>query len=437
MEPLPPYSTQIHALLPMATDTSSIGPTPEVSYRRLESGQGQIDDPQKSTRSHEVYEGEFCNEDYQEFLRPFFWYQSTDGSLLESPSITVTEGFDDFSTAIANPQIDGFQVCAVTAKCDILRKKLRMSMIPQDLSQIQERIVTILAERWEIKRKIIYDLLVTKPFRAPSWRIHLPSGSVYTGQPKNAQGPATAYCLNTEGFFLELEWPRYFPQYVNDLFVYVWQPFSRPPELEYAKIHLFGTSKARQAIVVLKSETVLSRLRDSNGLSARSCDYSRWTTANRVMQCLILILHELRLDSVDLINNTSSFIEYMTYEGRRKPSTGKLQYLLHLSDYQQSGVDCCRKAMSTTSNLSKSFSRPLTLVEAIQLDFIEDIRKDLDCLQAEFQNTKEKVLVLREALKGQLDLAQMQRTYLLTVLVGLYVPISFVSVSNSAAVYNP
>ncbi|KAK2734832.1 hypothetical protein FQN55_002527 [Onygenales sp. PD_40] len=337
----------------MATDTSSIGPTPEVSYRRLESGQGQIDDPQKSTRSHEVYEGEFCNEDYQEFLRPFFWYQSTDGSLLESPSITVTEGFDDFSTAIANPQIDGFQVCAVTAKCDILRKKLRMSMIPQDLSQIQERIVTILAERWEIKRKIIYDLLVTKPFRAPSWRIHLPSGSVYTGQPKNAQGPATAYCLNTEGFFWSWNGHVTFP------------------------------------------------------------------------------------NSVDLINNTSSFIEYMTYEGRRKPSTGKLQYLLHLSDYQQSGVDCCRKAMSTTSNLSKSFSRPLTLVEAIQLDFIEDIRKDLDCLQAEFQNTKEKVLVLREALKGQLDLAQMQRTYLLTVLVGLYVPISFVSVSNSAAVYNP
>ncbi|KAK2805337.1 hypothetical protein FQN50_006238 [Emmonsiellopsis sp. PD_5] len=408
----------------MASIASSTGQRPEVSYQQLESGQGQINDPQQRKRN---YRGDFWKKDSQEYLRPILWYLSTDGCLLESPAMTVTEGFADFSSAIASPQTDGLQVCTIATKCNILEKKLRIINAYQGLSDIQESIVTTLAEQWEIGRKIIHDLLTTKPCATPLWRIHLPSDNACAGQPKNAQSSPRAYCLSAEDFYLELEWPRYFPEYVNDLFVYVWQPFSKHPELEYAKIRLFGTPEARQAIVILKSDTVLCRLRDSYGSSTRGCDYSGWTPADRVMQYLILIFGELRLDAVDLINNTSSFLEYMTYEGRRKPSTGKLQYLLHLSDYQQSGVDCCQKAMFTISNLSESFSRPLTSVETLQLGLLEEIRQDLNYLQTEFENTKEKVLDLRQALKGQLDLTQMHRTYLLTLLVGLYVPISFVS----------
>lgn len=60
-------------------------------------------------------------------------------------------------------------------------------------------------------------------------------------------------------------------------------------------------------------------------------------------------------------------------------------------------------------------------------DALVDVRTDLKYLRGVSEALSERISKLRKTTTGLLDLAQMRQTYLLTILAGIYIPLSFVA----------
>lgn len=121
-----------------------------------------------------------------------------------------------------------------------------------------------------------------------------------------------------------------------------------------------------------------------------------------------------------------------TFRGRTNPSESKLQYLLHLHDYQQRSVLGYQVNSKILAGFIKSLrhttSRPLTAIDDAQLEKLELLKEDLDYLQGEMTLVHDQISRLQRTIKEQLDLAQIRRTVLIATLVGIFVPMSFLTV---------
>lgn len=110
-----------------------------------------------------------------------------------------------------------------------------------------------------------------------------------------------------------------------------------------------------------------------------------------------------------------------------------MQYLRHLEDCHQAAKDCCRANRRTLQLLLdqvNSIQGPRADDEANQINDLEMVMKDLDYLHDEIESSLQRIPEVRRDLRENLDLLQIRRTSILGILAGLYLPLSFVTVSS-------
>ena len=145
----------------------------------------------------------------------------------------------------------------------------------------------------------------------------------------------------------------------------------------------------------------------------------------------------------------------------RRPSRSKAQYLLHLGDCQRKALQDLIAARHFLLQVTKSFMGRLAsttdndsvkgsidvqpklaskvlvdldyLVEALRplTDEIDKLQHSVSSSEGNRQGFRQSLMVLSQ-IEKQMNLAQMQRSMILTVLASIFIPLSFATVSAEA-----
>lgn len=110
-----------------------------------------------------------------------------------------------------------------------------------------------------------------------------------------------------------------------------------------------------------------------------------------------------------------------------------MHYLQHLEDCHRTAKDCCREGRHNVQLLLDRVNlteKTLSDDETGLIKELEKSMKDLDYLHHEIESMLQRIPDVRRDIREHLDLLQIRRTTILSVLAGLYLPLSFVSVSS-------
>jgi hypothetical protein len=133
-----------------------------------------------------------------------------------------------------------------------------------------------------------------------------------------------------------------------------------------------------------------------------------------------------------------------TFLGRQKPSGAKLHYLSHLDDCRRISALGIDEALSTLSQIENAI-KDNSMVDQCLLEKSKAIKADLLYLSAELVNLKDRIEELHKMvchilpyldsadfadpkLRDKLEINQISRTYILTILAAIYLPFSFMTV---------
>ncbi|KAH6880760.1 hypothetical protein B0T10DRAFT_565494 [Thelonectria olida] len=226
-------------------------------------------------------------------------------------------------------------------------------------------------------------------------------------------------------------WPEKPDPYDSDLAVYTWQPSCSKPRKEFLQIFLFRSKEDwRQSILVFaKSPRVVRRITELR--SACKPHRARMPLAHQCNDLLAAILRLAQEEMTDFVSLVENEIEQMKFIGRKNPSGSKVYHLLHLQDH----VKGARQGIKSNIRQVEKLSKQLVL-------FLPRPRPEEDPRRAKVFNKfvrsqaqTEKTLRVVESklddgiaiIKSQMDLVQLRRTLILSILAGLYIPLSFVT----------
>lgn len=110
-----------------------------------------------------------------------------------------------------------------------------------------------------------------------------------------------------------------------------------------------------------------------------------------------------------------------------------MHFLQHLEDCNRIAKDCCHE---TRRNVQVLLDQ-VNLIETTRSDSetslinkLELAREDLDYLHGEIESLLQRLPDRCHDIREHLDLVQIRRTWILGVLAGLYLPLSFVTVGS-------
>lgn len=110
-----------------------------------------------------------------------------------------------------------------------------------------------------------------------------------------------------------------------------------------------------------------------------------------------------------------------------------MQHLLHLEDCRKVVLRTCDENIKTVSNcldyLNVQIAFPLTHEHHDTIEELRMLIDDLRYLETELVTFGPAIETARKTTRDQMELSGVRRTTLLTVLAGLYIPLSFVTVS--------
>ncbi|CZT43174.1 uncharacterized protein RSE6_03170 [Rhynchosporium secalis] len=126
----------------------------------------------------------------------------------------------------------------------------------------------------------------------------------------------------------------------------------------------------------------------------------------------------------DFVNSTSQIVLKLKYQGRTRPSSSKLHYQSHLEDARQIAVSSVEDALELLVKIEALELASSTAAQSLRIKF-SDLKKDIESLREELAAIK--VWIDDLQLKAELDLRQIERTYILTFLAAIYLPFSFMT----------
>lgn len=121
---------------------------------------------------------------------------------------------------------------------------------------------------------------------------------------------------------------------------------------------------------------------------------------------------------------------------RRSPSASKVRHLLHLSESHDWVAQACRRNVATISAYFNSTLAPSQDVSN-SLNDMEDFMVDFEYLARELDQQIERIQKLKTIIIEQTDATDKRRNRTLGVLIAIYVPLAFATVSYATALELP
>ncbi|KAK8181910.1 uncharacterized protein BKA78DRAFT_53790 [Phyllosticta capitalensis] len=231
--------------------------------------------------------------------------------------------------------------------------------------------------------------------------------------------------------------------YVTDLAVYVFRPFTRIPKTEKFNVCIFShqLNRSYKILVLAQNPQVFESLRQAKTWHDQVMEIVQHTSDHIRKSYVKFVLkasEELKqMASKSGRTRSIHFIKWLTsmqkINRRKNPTGSKLQHLLHLENCVQLARSTCNTNIRTAIRLEAYLSRVFvgTVADKHQhrLESIKDFSKDLKYFRTKLNTLASDTRTIRETTKDQLELKQHRWTTVLAIFAGLYIPMSFVSVS--------
>ncbi|KAI9856272.1 MAG: hypothetical protein M1813_009191 [Trichoglossum hirsutum] len=281
-------------------------------------------------------------------------------------------------------------------------------------------IAYVLAQEWSLSEEVMTALLELKQSTMPRSVYRLPSLDVK---------PFTKS--------IRMSWALNAPKYSGFLETITWRPHEKPPEFEYVNIFLLPTtyqadhisslrrrSKSRRIIILFKTKDSLARFLRIGLSEIRTSQNARYSVLSKFSLVVFTVYRQMIQDILDFLQKCSDQLDTLFFTGRHSPTEAKIHYLLHLDDHLVKSVAELNIACDELKKWIKP--PPPPWVRKVRAELL----MDLQYLESEFVKLRGRIKELREIIKELSDWAQMMRTVIITILVAIYVPLSYVAVST-------
>lgn len=268
----------------------------------------------------------------------------------------------------------------------------------------------------------------------------------------------------------DMRWQSGLLAYTNDVNVYVWQPhLNTIPSEHYNSITIIfptnialsvpAVSPSHRMLIVANPPALMPRFLDTQDAFIKSTDTTHaWDAGHERLRIFVVFLVWIVEDSSDVVDQMDSRISEMVtlfrsscclpntysntnsnvqmYKGRRRPTRSKIQYLVHLDDCRRLAIKnlwhaktMADKAKSAVKANTFCCNRAGSQDKAKALEVLSGFQDDIIFLIGKFEVLEKALLIAREQIKEQMELAQGQRALILTIAAALFIPLGFVAVS--------
>ncbi|KAH7317901.1 hypothetical protein BKA65DRAFT_570474 [Rhexocercosporidium sp. MPI-PUGE-AT-0058] len=363
----------------------------------------------------------------------------------ERSNLTLSHALDNFCTKLQTGSDPSLRICVLSLK---LSESLRSGLFKfQDKAFCS---IEQLNDKYDVFSRSILSLIQKEwdPSldRSKSW-INDPFSQDISPPQRSFKLPSKVagvrnFCLlnernqrNTIQFTLMST----APSYRSDFYEYIWQRQNqRPPQ----DTIIFSTSEtdvlgSKNVLITIDSEresangTVCARImyefdqHFKTVLPLPSDDHTPCSMESAFLGALFAVFMVLAESTNNYINSVSQSISKLCYEGRRRPSGSKLHYLSHLEDSRKLAADSVQDALTLLAEVEVPITNS-PAVKPLNVQF-SDIETDMKFLKDKLEDVEKQLAALQVMLKEKLDLRQIRRTYILTVLAAIYLPFSLMT----------
>lgn len=264
----------------------------------------------------------------------------------------------------------------------------------------------------------------------------------------------------------DIHWQSDLLTYTNDVNVYVWQPHLEViPSEHYNSITIVvpsddvsttpAVSPSHRMLVVANPPALMSRFLNTQDAFVASANTTHaWDAGHERFRVFLIFLKWIVEDSSGLVDSMTLKISEMVsflrssciypiinfkvqmYKGRRRPTRSKIQYLVHLDDCRRLAIKdlwhintLVDKARSTVEANTFCCNQSGSQDKAKAIEVLSGFQDDIIFLVNSFEALEKALLVAREQIKEQMELAQGQRTLIITIAAAFFIPLGFIAVS--------
>ncbi|THX80056.1 hypothetical protein D6D04_04791 [Aureobasidium pullulans] len=246
----------------------------------------------------------------------------------------------------------------------------------------------------------------------------------------------------------DIHWQSDLLTYTNDVNVYVWQPhLEEIPSEHYNSITIVApsddvsttpaVSPSYRMLVVANPPALMSQFLNTQDAFVASANTTHaWDAGHERFRVFLIFLKMTVEDSSGLVDSMAAKTSEMMYKGRRRPTRSKTQYLVHLDDCRRLAIKdlwhintLVDKARSTVEANTFCCNQSGSQDKAKAIEVLSGFQDDIIFLVNSFEALEKALLVAREQIKEQMELAQGQRTLIITIAAAFFIPLGFIAVS--------
>lgn len=307
-----------------------------------------------------------------------------------------------------------------------------------------------------------HELARPMPLMRPSLRSAYvtpgPSNHIHWGSKSQNNGNLDANRGDNE---ILLSWLRSVTSFKRDLNVYIWEPHTKFPSTEHAKILICPPRdhKGVMRIVIslrscrLHAAYIKSRdayLAEQSVPTPGGQDPQPWSNALLSILCVLEVLvsdtdeflRAYHNESARMVSIPSALCETTDFSwhwltrstqrvvSRQNPTISKLRFMMHLEDSRKIASDGTKHAMNVLDNLAvwaeqNTQTRTETRAALLHVDKMAAIREDLEFCDREIERLGSYTETDQQTLRQHFQLSQDLTLFRLTLLAAIFLPLSF------------
>ncbi|RDW56540.1 hypothetical protein BP6252_14111 [Coleophoma cylindrospora] len=307
-------------------------------------------------------------------------------------------------------------------------------LITGDLDRLHEMpklaVLYALKIHWPISDDTIRDILNSQAIEQPIKQTSI--------LPSKIRSRNSDDIFNANGFLrscMTLKWYSICEEYKGDLDTYVWQTYTQPPNSDYLRLYMSGENGRYQRIMInFKTQRLSHHFadlffsnRDDRSSFTLSNDKNAAYELTEIVTCLFQLVVE---SSESFVLGLKDQVEKLTYEGRKRPSGSKIQFLLRLEDCRLDALSCLNDCALLIADFKKFLIGDSILEAVLQSRIQADLNvceNNLGALISNLEISKSSIEKTRKMIDQQLNLVQIRRQSVFAILAAVYLPLQYVS----------
>ncbi|KAK8005681.1 hypothetical protein PG990_011718 [Apiospora arundinis] len=328
--------------------------------------------------------------------------------------------------------------------------------------QIPVRVLQVtIAEYWGVDMVMIpgtvaeddvdASLSRPRPLRPPSMR-SVKGSEGHSGSPSNfVWGKDSTRPGNLDpsrgDHEILLTWRRSVTRFDSDLAMYIWEYHKSIPEVDYAKIVLRPRSPAQQQERLLisfrssRSNELFFEMRNTTVKEAAghsdttASNQTSWSPLYETLVSICIVFELMISDTVEFLEACDNEVSRVNILGRQNPSTSKMRFLMHLEDCRKVAHYGVRHALEVLGSLGQWAKRKQILPDCQQR--LDVVQEDLQYLDQELEKLEGNIRNDKNMLRQHLQLSSDMTGFRLTLLAGIFLPLSFTTSIFGMNIENP